>query len=829
MITKSTINIAFIRLFFFIGFIILLFKPVYAAAEANTNKAKSSAAKPTANQYSNQAITGVDEEKSSVNSDKEKEEKGIILFEEYVLQLYRRIAYMEKDVKEPIVLVIGITGAGKSTTICHLMDIPLYKEEVKERKPSFLSDENEDTQEDDNGISKATKGIDLDPNYPAPDFPYPKIGHNAAVSETIMPGIFHNPSQESPLYYCDMPGFADKRGEAEKEIAALAPTMLLQSAPKGIKAVLIIMDYHTIKSGRSGANFIQTIQDVMSHFRYGQWNVIKNSLFLGITQCKGIEDQKIKGVFKDQIIALYDELPEKEKLAQAAEKKLAEFQKKQALNKQEISSCSKSIAEYMLCKEQEKFFEIFTEVDQTQQPIKITFKEIKLLFIRPLHKYQTDYKKRVIEVLKRSNPLDKNTLADCSYSNGTLLNSFGQLVNRMDNFFTGLKREKAQCLALQQSLSNTKNIPKQISDLDKSCKAINKKIQEIQNNTDLINVYAPNSYHRHFTEEEIRKNYVRGIGGALFGAVLAGTGAWALYTVAATATAVVSGVVGGTAATGAVIGGADGAIDENKSAVKGALEGLASLGRKIPAFIKNIDHNVRPYKEYAYMTINEPIYQIKVTFGPGLFEKKEPTKPLFKLETNKNIQTFTIPLGKHTLPTRYKFIYIGHFHTDGYIKLSMSSRYNELSTTKNKIKNWKKDIATKKETKKSLIAADRASKEAQITQNKKEIEALNMAIRDTYPSREKPRKNLVDSKDKCKMLTFFATKPLFAGDKHQVIAQEEKNEDEEKDDEKSYEGQQNPLVKAINNCVKNWRIWLEEQEKKTEKPLDHPFIEDTLQ
>jgi len=127
---------------------------------------------------------------------------------------------IEKAKEKSVVLVIGNTGSGKSTTINYLMGCTM--KEI-EKGGDFVI-----VTEDDNKY-------------------YATIGHTNQ-SETLYPETYVN--KEDEVAYCDCPGFEDNRG-LEERICISINTQLAVKFAKIIKAIVVVIDYHELKAVRA--------------------------------------------------------------------------------------------------------------------------------------------------------------------------------------------------------------------------------------------------------------------------------------------------------------------------------------------------------------------------------------------------------------------------------------------------------------------------------------------------------------------------------------------------------------------------------------------------
>lgn len=113
-----------------------------------------------------------------------------------------------------IVLVIGNTGSGKSTTINYLLEVPLALTEDEYGMESIVAN-------------------------PRAGQKSAKIGQMLTVSETLYPALFTAPSKHN---LCDTPGFGDTRGLVEAITAAMSTKAVINNATT-IKGIVVLLEY----------------------------------------------------------------------------------------------------------------------------------------------------------------------------------------------------------------------------------------------------------------------------------------------------------------------------------------------------------------------------------------------------------------------------------------------------------------------------------------------------------------------------------------------------------------------------------------------------------
>lgn len=121
--------------------------------------------------------------------------------------------------EQDVVLVLGNTGAGKSTIINYALGSKMkttYNEDIGEH---FAEPEDESTH-------------------------WAKIG-NGSESQTLLPNVYTTP--HSKVTYCDCPGFHDTRTEEDRLNITIA-TQLMVNTAKSIKGIMVVIDPNDLKS-----------------------------------------------------------------------------------------------------------------------------------------------------------------------------------------------------------------------------------------------------------------------------------------------------------------------------------------------------------------------------------------------------------------------------------------------------------------------------------------------------------------------------------------------------------------------------------------------------
>jgi ribosome biogenesis GTPase A len=137
-----------------------------------------------------------------------------------------------------VILVIGNTGAGKSTTINYLLGHKFTKGRNYPFQISLVDESKSDVQ----------------------------IGHTM-TSQTLYAEAH---GSEDGFVYCDTPGFLDTRPREEKICASINIEFAIKSA-RQIKAIIVVVDYYAIPidKGRSLRDLSTTISQFLKSETFG--------------------------------------------------------------------------------------------------------------------------------------------------------------------------------------------------------------------------------------------------------------------------------------------------------------------------------------------------------------------------------------------------------------------------------------------------------------------------------------------------------------------------------------------------------------------------------
>lgn len=149
---------------------------------------------------------------------------------------------------EEVILVLGATGSGKSTTVNYVLGHPIMsckKEQVEKEQSKDLDALCSNLMSKMAG--KEEYVLDVDENAQVSDHPIAPIGHNSLSSCTTWPTCYSNVASEITL--CDCPGFFDSKSiEQQCAIAISIKKIIMQSAR--VKALLFVVDKPSLEAGR---------------------------------------------------------------------------------------------------------------------------------------------------------------------------------------------------------------------------------------------------------------------------------------------------------------------------------------------------------------------------------------------------------------------------------------------------------------------------------------------------------------------------------------------------------------------------------------------------
>jgi GTP-binding protein EngB required for normal cell division len=161
---------------------------------------------------------------------------------------------VESATGKNIVLFIGATGAGKSTTINYLMGCKMIRGSQPRQKRRILVDEEHGP--------KA----------------YAIIGHNK-TAQTLYPEAYTN---AEGLTLCDCPGFEGNRTPEERVFESVTTEYVVKSAQQ-INGVIVVLDYNALEGANRGACFIDLLRTL--HRLFHDVDDLMDSILFLVTKC----------------------------------------------------------------------------------------------------------------------------------------------------------------------------------------------------------------------------------------------------------------------------------------------------------------------------------------------------------------------------------------------------------------------------------------------------------------------------------------------------------------------------------------------------------------
>lgn len=204
--------------------------------------------------------------------------------------------HIEEMRDKDLVLFMGNTGAGKSTSISYLMGATLERffNQVGE---TVLKVKKQEEAEDDNTTtsSRSTTSSSATTSSPIGQQNYPKIGQSIGTSETLYTQGFKIPSVTLPkkvdvkdfenLRLGDCPGFKDTRGEGHFLCTNLSIDCVV-SVARNIRSIVVVVPANAFVMDRGNAivNLVSTLNDKFPNILGGSTSDYSPRLFLLITK-----------------------------------------------------------------------------------------------------------------------------------------------------------------------------------------------------------------------------------------------------------------------------------------------------------------------------------------------------------------------------------------------------------------------------------------------------------------------------------------------------------------------------------------------------------------
>lgn len=196
----------------------------------------------------------------------EKEKKTEFDFKETKEMILETFPKIQSARNQDIVLVVGTTGAGKSTLVNYLIGCKMKQTD------------------DDLGEPRAeVEGKE-----------YAEIGHKMKAC-TFNAEIFHpiNPNEKHSFAFCDFPGFNDT-GTSERKIAISLNREYMINVAENIKGIIVVIPISALSTSGRGKEFKELIDTITKLFK--DVSQVSSSILFVITKAK--KNAKVEGVVK---------------------------------------------------------------------------------------------------------------------------------------------------------------------------------------------------------------------------------------------------------------------------------------------------------------------------------------------------------------------------------------------------------------------------------------------------------------------------------------------------------------------------------------------------
>ncbi len=196
-------------------------------------------------------------------------------------------------IKKKIIMILGLTGTGKSTLVNYLNDVPL---ECKKIRGKWVID------------------LESETNYLPGGF---RIGHNTN-SETLYLSVYSPPSKD--ISFIDNPGFKDTRG-ISVEIANGYFREQITRNVTDIKFILLIKHDDLIDRGQQFRDSVHSFSGFLGVFDEIEYSFVSKSIGIVLTRVinDGESDEEVKKFLKGMLVDILDDEKRSQKLSKSEE------------------------------------------------------------------------------------------------------------------------------------------------------------------------------------------------------------------------------------------------------------------------------------------------------------------------------------------------------------------------------------------------------------------------------------------------------------------------------------------------------------------------------
>ena len=184
---------------------------------------------------------------------------------------------LDKLSEKQLILFLGATGAGKSTSINFFLDHPIQRKRVLGEEVLYLNEEGMDPHTLKN-IAKIGQSIGTSETASTKGYPVPA----ALKEELLADGV----KEIERCLLVDSPGFCDTRGINYQILSMLSIDQTIRRSEK-IRAAVLVVPYETLRADR-GSRFVELLKSFEDMFpqAFEVGSRDSESLYMLITKCK---------------------------------------------------------------------------------------------------------------------------------------------------------------------------------------------------------------------------------------------------------------------------------------------------------------------------------------------------------------------------------------------------------------------------------------------------------------------------------------------------------------------------------------------------------------